>query len=212
MTGADDNTTEPTGEESTEGETSGDAEPSVRRLVLETLAFTGVAVGIVVAAGYLFRAPLEELARWLISDLGYAGLFAGVFAADAFTFPVPPDAYLLISIAGGADVAATLIACSAASVLAGNLAYAIGPYIERVPILRGKLEEFRPRGEYLFEKWGIRAVAISALTPVPFSIVSWLAGIYQMRYRDFFFASLFRIPRIAGYYALYAYGWAPSPL
>jgi membrane protein YqaA with SNARE-associated domain len=150
------------------------------------------------------------MARQLVQTTGYAGMFAGVFIADAFTFPLPPDVYLFISIAGGSDVGLTLAACSAASVIAGNVAYLIGPYIQQIPLLRQRLEEFRPRGEYLFGKWGGRAVAISALTPIPFSIVSWLAGIYRMPYPSYALASLFRIPRIAGYYALYAYGWAPA--
>jgi membrane protein YqaA with SNARE-associated domain len=187
-----------------------DTTPSLRRLVVETLWFTVIVVGAVAVAGYLFRGPLEEIARLLISKLGYAGLFVGTFAADAFTIPIPPDFYLFISIASGASVTMTLIACSSASVLGGTLAYLIGPYIERLPILRDRLDEFRPRGEYLFSRWGGWAVGIAALTPVPFSIVAWLAGIYRMGYPRFLAASLCRVPRIVGYYALYAYGWAPS--
>ena len=186
--------------------------PSIRRLVVETIAFTVAVVLSVALLGYYFRRPLEAIARWMIQHLGYAGLFGGVFAADAFTVPIPPDFYLFISIAGGSNVALTLIACSAASVVGGNLAYLLGPYIERLPLLRTRLDEFRPRGEYLFDHWGGWAVGIAAMTPVPFSIVSWLAGIYRMRYPAYFAASLFRIPRIVGYYALYAYGWAPSAL
>jgi membrane protein YqaA with SNARE-associated domain len=189
-----------------------DQAPSIRRLVLETLLFTAAVVCAVALLGYFFRAPLESVARWLIRALGYAGLFGGVFAADAFTLPIPPDFYLFVSIAGGSNVALTLIACSAASVLGGNLAYALGPYIGRMPLLQQRLADYRPRGEYLFEQWGGWAVGIAAMTPVPFSIVSWLAGIYRMRYPAYFVASLFRIPRIVGYYALYAYGWAPSAL
>lgn len=183
---------------------------SLRTLVLETIVLTVALVAAVGIAGYLFRSPLERMARWLIDVLGYAGLFAGVFAADAFTFPLPPDVYLFISIASGASVTLTLLSCSTSSVIAGNVAYSIGPYIENIPILRDRLEDFRSRGEYLFGQWGGRAVAIAALTPVPFSIVAWLAGIYRMPYRWFFVASLARVPRIVGYYALYTYGWAPS--
>ena len=185
-------------------------QPSLRKLALDTALFTVALLAFVFLAGYFFRAPLEQLARQLVHQTGYAGMFAGVFIADAFTFPLPPDVYLFISIASGSDVFITLAACSAASVIAGNIAYTIGPYIQRIPLLRQRLEDFRPRGEYLFGQWGGWAVAISALTPIPFSIVSWLAGIYRMKYTSYALASLFRIPRIAGYYALYAYGWAPS--
>ena len=183
--------------------------PSLGRLAFDTALFTVTVLSFVFLAGYFFRAPLEQMARQLVHATGYAGMFAGVFIADAFTFPLPPDVYLFISIASGSDVALTLAACSAASVIAGNIAYVIGPYIQRIPLLRQRLEDFRPRGEYLFDQWGGWAVAISSLTPIPFSIISWLAGIYRMKYLSFALASLFRIPRIVGYYALYAYGWAP---
>lgn len=214
MTTTPDNSAPPDSpsETSASSEPPDSPDPSLRRIAVETLVFTVACVGGVFLAGYLFRSPLEEAARWMIDVLGYGGMFAGVFAADAFTFPLPPDVYLFLSIASGADVLATIAVCSISSVIAGNLAYKIGPYIERIPLLRERLDEFRPRGEYLFQEWGGWAVAISALTPVPFSIVSWLAGIYRMSHRSFFLASLFRIPRIAGYYALYAYGWAPSVL
>lgn len=196
--------------ESDESTSQTDPSPSLQRIAVETLAFTVVVVGAVAAAGYFFREPLESMATWLVSVTGYAGMFAGIFIADAFTFPLPPDVYLFLSIAGGSNVALTLAVCSASSIIAGNVAYHVGPYIKRIPVLRERLEEYRPRGEHLFREYGSWAVAVSAMTPVPFSIVSWLAGIYRMRYSSFVFASLFRIPRIVGYYALYAYGWAPA--
>lgn len=197
-----------TSEKSTE--TDGVEPFSLRRLVVETIVITVVLVGGVAVAGYLFRSPLQQMAEWLIDVLGYGGLFVGVFLADAFTFPVPPDVYLFLSIASGASVTLTLLSCASASIIAGNVAYLIGPYIQQIPFLRQRLEDFRPRGEYLFQKWGGRAVAIAALTPVPFSIVAWLAGIYRTPYQWFATATLVRIPRIVGYYALYAYGWAPA--
>jgi len=198
-------------EPTTDGEAEEDA-LSLGRLAVETTVVTILLVGAVVVAGYLFRSPLEEMARWLIEVLGYLGIFVGVFLADAFTVPIPVDVYLFLSIASGASVTLTLVACSTASVLAGNLAYAIGPYIERIPILRSRLEDFRPRGEFLFQKWGGRAVALAALTPIPFSIVGWLAGIYRTPYHWFAAATLARVPRIVGYYALYAYGWTPAAI
>jgi membrane protein YqaA with SNARE-associated domain len=194
--------------------------PSFDGLLRETLLVTILMVGGVAVAGYLFRAPLEQTARWLVDTLGYAGLFGGIFVADAFTVPIPPDTYLFLSIASQTTQAlanppietlvTTLVVCSAASVIGGNIAYWLGPYIEQIPILQDKLEEYRPEGEKLFGEWGSLAVAIAALTPVPFSIVSWLAGIYRMKYSAYFAASLARIPRIVGYYALYYVGWAPS--
>jgi membrane protein YqaA with SNARE-associated domain len=187
-------------------------DPSVSRIIRDTLVFTIVIVGAVAAAGYVLREPLTEVADWLIATMGVGGMFIGVFVADAFTVPIPPDFYLIISIASGFDPGLTIATCAVGSVVAGNVAYLIGPQIERIPILESRLQDFRPRGERLFGEWGGWAVAVAAMTPVPFSIVSWLAGIYGMSWRLFWLASLVRIPRIAGYYLLYKIGWVPSVL
>jgi len=183
---------------------------SMRRLLIDTALFTIGIVAVVAVAGYFFRKPLGATATWMIEQFGLAGLFTGTFLADAFTLPIPPDAYLFIGIASGTDTTATLVACSAATVAGGNLAYFVGPYIQKLPYLRDKLQDFRPKGEVLFRGYGTWAVAIAAMTPIPFSIVSWLAGIYRMPYAKYFVASLVRVPRIVGYYGLYALGWAPA--
>jgi membrane protein YqaA with SNARE-associated domain len=195
---------------STPGVSTEPREFSMRRLLLDTVLFTIALVVVVAIAGYLFRDPLATAADWMIERFGLAGLFVGTFLADAFTLPIPPDVYLFIGIASGTAKIPTIVACSIATVAGGNLAYFVGPYVQKLPYLKDKLNDFRPKGEVLFKGYGIWAVAVAAMTPVPFSIVSWLAGIYRMPYSKYFAASLVRVPRIIGYYGLYALGWAPA--
>lgn len=185
-------------------------EPSLRKLAWQTFWVTVVLVAMVGGGGWLLREPLTEMARWLVENLGYAGMFGGVFLADTFTFPIPPDVYIFIAVASGIDVAPALSTVAVASVVAGNIAYYIGPYVSEIPLLRARIERFRPRGERLFQKYGVWAVAIAAMTPVPFSVVCWMAGTYRMKYKSFAVATLMRIPRVIGYYWLYKMGWAPS--
>jgi membrane protein YqaA with SNARE-associated domain len=195
---------------SSEQPQSSDESVSIRKILSDTLVFTIVTVLLVALAGYLLRAPLQAMANQLVALFGYAGIFVGVFIADAFTFPLPPDVYLVIGIAANTDVFWTLVVCSFASVVGGQVAYFLGPHIRKIPVLNEKLEGYRAEGQYLFAEWGSWSVSIAALTPIPFSIVSWLAGIYQMDYGRYFIASLVRIPRLVGYYYLYASGWAPG--
>ena len=84
----------------------------------------------------------------------------------------------------------------------------LGPYVGRVPFLRNKIEQWRVKGEHLFDRWGVWTVAIGALSPLPYSITCWFAGIYNMPYRRFFLATLFRIPRIIAYYMIFRPGLA----
>ena len=62
----------------------------------------------------------------------------------------------------------------------------------------------------LLKKWGLWTVVIAALTPIPFSIVCWFAGIYKMPYRPFFIGTLVRFLRFALFYYLFVIGWTSA--
>lgn len=182
---------------------------SLRPIIIRAAVFTVVVVGLVAIAGVVIREPLEVLANWVVAELGLWGVFLGVVATDAFTLPIPPDTYLFVAVASDADVAPILAVCCVGSILAGSIAYKIGPTISRLPLLRPRLEHFRQRGEKLFGRYGVWTVALAALTPIPFSITCWLAGAYRMPYGPFLLATFARVPRLLGYYALFRLGWAP---
>ena len=183
--------------------------PSLRPVILQAAIFTGLLLAIVALGGLFFREPLEAFAHWIVAEFGLFGIFLGVMATDAFTFPIPPDTYLFVAVASGTAVAPILAVVCVASVLAGNIGYTLGPYLQRIGFIRSRIEAFRPRGEQLFLRYGMWTVAIAALTPIPFSVTCWFAGIYKMPRMAFFFATLMRIPRLLGYYGLFVLGWSP---
>ena len=188
--------------------TEPDDDLGIKALILQTVIFTVVVIVAVVFLGTYVREDVETFANWIIDTFGMLGLFVGVFVTDAFTVPVPADTYLLVTVARGQEIVKMLAICCAASVSAGTVAYLIGPYIGQIWLFRKRVEKFRIRGERLFERFGVWTVVIAALTPIPFSIVCWFAGVYKMTYTKFFFASLARVPRLVGYYVLYTLGWA----
>lgn len=183
-------------------------DPFFRKLMWQTLAILLVAVAGIVVLGVFFREPVTEAATRAVAVLGVPGIVAGVLASDVLGFPVPPSTYLFAAVAAGSPVTALLVIISATSVLSGTLAYLLGPWIGRLPLLSRVLERFRPRGELLIRRWGVWAIGVSALTPLPFPIFCWLAGIYRMPYRRFFATTLLRAPRMVVYYAFFALGWA----
>ena len=185
-----------------------EAKLDLRYLIVRTIIFTIVIVAAVVLLGAFFREPVTLFANWLIDELGLFGLLFGIVISDAFTFPVPPDTYLLITVASGGDVQKMLTICCLGSISAGTIAYFFGPHVSKFPYFSKRIEKYRSRGEKLFEMYGVWTVAIAALTPIPFSIVCWFAGIYKMAYPRFFVATLARIPRLVGYYWLFELGWA----
>ena len=150
---------------------------------------------------------LESLGSHIIDLLGPPGVVLAVIASDALAIPLPPSAFVLIAIAAGERVALTLFVACAATVVGASLAYLLGPYVARLPLIHRWVEPRRARATQLFSRHGLWAVVFAALTPVPFSLICWLAGTYQMCYRRFFVASLVRIPRLLLYATLFHIGW-----
>lgn len=184
-----------------------EAEASLRPVIVQAVVITAIMFAAIMLGAVFLREPLEALAHWIVEELGLIGVFVGVLATDALTVPIPPDTYLFVAVASHTPVVPMLAVCCAGSIIAGSIAYRLGPYIQRLPFLRARLERFRPRGEKLFLKYGTWTVAIAALTPIPFSVTCWLAGIYKMPYRPFVAATFVRIPRLVGYYFLFELGW-----
>jgi membrane protein YqaA with SNARE-associated domain len=180
---------------------------SLRTLIIQTVVITALLVGAVVLASVFLREPLSNAADWVVNSFGLPGIALGIFISDTFTFPIPPDTYIFLAVASNLRVMEVLVTVCVVSVLAGNVAYFLGPLLTRVPFLNKKIEQFRPQGQDLFLRYGVWTVVIGALTPLPYSVVCWFAGLYKMPYGRFFFATLFRIPRMIGYYYLFKLGW-----
>ncbi len=169
-----------------------------------------VLFAIVAALAIFFRAPITEIAVTLVERLGPLGIFFGILLADGFTFPIPPTTYVFVAVAAETPIVPALTAAFIASLFGGTIAYFVGPFLTKMPFIGRRIEAFRPRGQALFERWGLWTVAVGAITPLPFSIICWFAGIYRMPFRKFFLISLIRAPRMLVYYALFALGWTAT--
>ncbi len=180
-----------------------DISAAIRRAAIAVVVlFLGVVI-----LGIVFREPLEAAGTSLVERFGYFGIATGILLADMFTFPLPADVYLLIGIAGGAEPIWIIVVGSAASVIGGMGAYQIGRWLGATRWLAPRISQLRTTYEPLIRKLGVVTVIIAALTPLPFSVVSMLAGSLRLPFKLFVLASLFRVPRIAGYFLLIYLGW-----
>ena len=183
-------------------------DPFVRKLAWKSILTLLLSLAAIMALGFFLHEPVSLYATEALTFLGPLGIFLGVLGADAFGLPIPPSTYLFAAVAAGAPAFLILSVAGAASLIGGSIAYFIGPYIGRLPLLSTVLERFRPRGESLFRRWGASTILIAALTPLPFAPFCWLAGIYKMPFKRFFSAALVRAPRLLAYYAFFSIGWA----
>ena len=172
------------------------------RLTLQTLGAIALLGAFFYVLGATCKPEIERIGRVFVERLGFAGVAVGVFLADAFTFPVPPQVYMLAALAGGASPAITVTVTCASSLVAGNVGYRLAARLSGVSFFRARIDAARPRLDPLFRRYGVWAVAIGSLTPMPYSILCYLAGIYRLPPRLFALLLLFRVPRILFFYVL----------
>ena len=169
------------------------------KLILRTAAVLAVFLGLSLFLVWL-ELPLEARAAKLVRDGGLPGAFLFVLVVDTFIVPASMD--VLFPLTRSWNPLGLLTTMSVASVLAGVLGYGIGRTLHRIPFVRNTVAGYWSRGAPLVERYGYRAVVVAALTPIPFSTVSWIAGMLKLSLRSYLKGALWRIPRVVGYWAL----------
>ncbi|WP_457600433.1 YqaA family protein [Hydrogenivirga sp.] len=138
---------------------------------------------------------LELWARGLVENYGYVGIFLISFS-ESIVQPIPPDPFIAGGTALGLNPLIASLVAAVASVLGGLTAHTLGKALGE-PVARKLLGERNyVKGEALFNRFGVWAVLLAALTPIPFKVVCWLAGIFEMPRIPFLLASFVgRFPR-----------------
>ena len=190
------------------------SEVDTRSYLKRNLLWLVIGVVVIVVLAYLSQRllghRLEAASRFLTQTLGYPGVFLTIWLIDTFTLPMPPDLVLAFVAHDGSslDITTALAVICLASVIAGNSGYWIARRLGQTEWLRRRLSNSFSKGHALFEKWGVWSVVVAGLTPVPFSIVCWFAGLYRMPTVPFALATLSRIPRFIGWYYLLRLGFS----
>jgi len=163
-----------------------------------------VLLGALALATKLYQAELLAATAWVFDTIGAVGLVALIMLADGFASVVPPD-LVLIAIAKStlSESNRWLLVgvLSIASIAAGNLGYFIAAKLRHSSAPDRLFGRARVKSEKLVRRFGGWAIAVGALTPVPFSITCWAGGLLGMSWRVLAPMTLLRIPRFFVYYA-----------
>jgi membrane protein YqaA with SNARE-associated domain len=154
-----------------------------------------------------FRSELESLGRGFVTHFGVVGMAIGTFLADGLHFPIPPQFYMLAAISSRTDPVPAFTAICVGSLIGGVTAFVLAGHAGKLPFLRRRVERSSKRVDALFRRWGYWAVAIGSVTPVPFSFLCYIAGIYRMPRAVFGALALFRIPRLLTFWLVIWLGW-----
>ena len=144
--------------------------------------------------------PLEDQAGQLARRGGLPGVFIYVLLVDTFTVPASLD--LLFPVTRTWMPVPLLAVISAATILGGVAGYWIGRMLHHLPFVRRTVAGYYRRGVHIIERYGYWGVVLAAVTPLPFSTVSWIAGMVRLPFRLYLRGALWRIPRVVGYWAL----------
>lgn len=187
----------------------------VRRSVVRALAFTVVLFGAIALCNALWGAELLAATTWVHDEIGLIGLLLLVAFADAITSPIPPDAALVVvsKSALAANWPLVVLTIGAVSSAAGCVGYLLGTRLKSTPYVQRRLARKSPLLRQLVLRYGPWAVLLGAVTPIPFSVTCWLAGIFALPFRKFAPIALVRVPRFFVYYWLIvlAEGLSGSP-
>jgi membrane protein YqaA with SNARE-associated domain len=167
----------------------------ILRSVLLLIALVSVAVVLI-----LLDVPLERIGREAASRGGLIGIFVFVFLVDTFIVPASLDILLPITMTWSPLPLLTVM--SAASVLGGICGYWIGRTLYHLRFVRRTVAGYYAKGARIIERYGVWGVVLAGLTPLPFSTVSWIAGMLRLPFGLFVLGALSRAPRIAAYWFL----------
>jgi len=124
------------------------------------------------------------------SSAGLVGLAVFAFTEAALQ-PIPPDVLILPMAAAASGTGAYLaiwVVATVSSVLGALAGATLGRIWGRPLMTRFKQERNLARLEVLLERYGRAGVFIAALSPIPYKVLGWAAGMGKMEWRPFLVA------------------------
>jgi membrane protein YqaA with SNARE-associated domain len=169
-----------------------------------SLLSIGVLAAIVVSQ---FAQELDSVTTYVFDEFGILGVTGALFITDSFISPLPPDSLLML-IANSAyhlNWPPLIAALGLVSCLAGYVGYGCGFLFSHTALMDSLFRTVRERSQDRILKYGSWAIVLGALTPIPFSITCWTAGLMHLPFRMVWWPCLLRVPRYMLYYAAIAY-------
>ncbi len=171
----------------------------VRKLVLQVFGAAFIFFGSLGILAWWFKEPLQAWSLAFVEAVGGPGVLVGYYIPDAFTVPIPNDAFAFFGLLGDIDYWEVVAWGSTGSLLGGSTGFAIGRKLSHTRWFHRYMDRHGREAYDLFRRYGVAALVVAALTPFPYSICCWVSGAMGMRLGIFLLVSMLRIPRVAFY-------------
>lgn len=149
-----------------------------------------------------YRPLIQEWSKSAVENFGYPALFVLTLLSDLLTQPIPADFLVFGSNFGGASLWITAIVAGIASACGGTGGYFVAKWFGPWRFRKVFGSKILKSGRNLFKNHGALAVFVAGVTPIPYSAVCWIGGIYHMPVSHVFLASV--VSRILRYLVV---GW-----
>lgn len=176
---------------------------NVIKAVIALVAFA-IAMSVL---GYLFEDELTVGTNWIVERIGFLGLCLILLVTDTLVMPFTPD--ILLVVIAKSPLAEQwpiyVLILGTISSFAGLMGWGIGRWLGHFEFVQRIFGEFKEDHREFIRRYGFWAVAIGSITPLPFSMTCWTAGVMGLRAMTVLLAALiFRVPRFFLFYWLIA--------
>ena len=178
-----------------------------RRAVLRIALSLGIFFAFMTALAKLFGPQIDAAGQAFVERFGLLGIAGGMVFADALSMPPPPLFYIVILATQPGSHLWPMVVVSVASMFGGTVGFKLSGLLAARPFFQRRIDATRARMDRLFDLYGVWAFAIASLTPMPFSIICYVAGVYRVKPKLFALVLLFRVPRLVVMYLLARAGW-----
>lgn len=117
----------------------------------------------------------------LLIKFSYGGLFLLGLSIVIYQ-PVAPDIFIIGLGSVGLNAFLAAIVAFAGTLCGALLGYVFGRWLEQAILIKliHRWQHQIERGKALFRKYGVWAVFVASISPLPLSQISWLAGMSRM--------------------------------
>ncbi|AEV29172.1 putative membrane protein [Sphaerochaeta pleomorpha str. Grapes] len=144
-------------------------------------------------------APIQKF----ISDFGMKGVALFVYLVDMLILPLSPDMMWPFVLKWNPLTA--IFVMGASSMAGAYSAYLLGRLIGLIPFIKHlTLRLAGGDSEKILKKYGMWAIVISGMTPLPFSTICCIAGIVKLKPIPVLLACQIRFLRMSIYFLIYA--------
>ncbi|MCX6807397.1 MAG: VTT domain-containing protein [Patescibacteria group bacterium] len=135
-----------------------------------------------------YQSILEAVIHWGLA-YGYFGAFL-IGCADSVILPVLPDPFIVGALVIGLSPWIMVLMIVLGTVVGASMGYFLGKFFGHPLVLKIFGAKTVSKGEKMMNKYGVWAVFIGGMVPIPFKITVWLSGIFEVPFQRFILAAI----------------------